>query len=179
MPARDLFTRREQDSVPVQPVQPKPQKNFGHSAWFFCMDQGIPKTQQPKSLQGWQGGWELGRMKLGDVEPLLHRLGLHTAVSFEQFSDVAYRQLTLLLSDDFHNRIRGDRYNVLHVPSVVKFVFPFPGGWLNFRHARDSGICESWIGLNNAGDCREGASASAAVEAGVYSDIRAAVSASC
>ena len=58
-------------------------------------------------------------MKLGDVEPLLHRLGLHPAVLFEQFGEVSHRQLTLFLTDDFHN-IRGDVWKVLPPPGFVK-----------------------------------------------------------
>ena len=85
----------------------EPPETSSRSVWFFRLHQRISKTQQPKDFQGWQGGGELGRMKLGDVEPLLHRLGLRPAVLFEQFGEVAHRQLTLLLTDDLHS-FRGD-----------------------------------------------------------------------
>ena len=58
-------------------------------------------------------------MKLGDVEPLLHRLGLHPAVSFEQFGDVADRLLTLLLTNDFHDVIDADVWQVRHAPGFL------------------------------------------------------------
>jgi hypothetical protein len=42
-PARNLFTRREQDSTPIQQ---EPPCDFRHSAWFFGIHHGILKTQQ-------------------------------------------------------------------------------------------------------------------------------------
>lgn len=115
-PARDRVTRRKEDRTPIQEETRRTDSN---SAWFFRLHQNVSKTQQPKDLQGWQGRRELSRTKLGDVEPLLHRLCLHPTVSFEQFGKVAHRQLTLFLTDDFHN-IRGDVWKVLSAPGFVK-----------------------------------------------------------
>ena len=89
------------------------------SAWFLCLYQNIPKAQQPKNLQGWQRSGELGRMKLGDVKPLLDRLSLRPTVMFEQCGKVADRQLTLFLAYDFHS-IRGVASTLLPAPGFVK-----------------------------------------------------------
>src|SRR5664279_3786978 len=45
--------------------------------------QFIPKAEQHQDLQGRQGCWELGRMKLGGIEPFLHGEGLRCPISLQ------------------------------------------------------------------------------------------------
>jgi hypothetical protein len=99
-----------------------------HSTWFRRLHYNISKTQESKDLQGWQGSGELGRSRLGDVEPFLHRLGLYRAILFEQFGDIAYRQVLLFLSDDLHNTVGGKPRNpasglMLASPSILMLAF--------------------------------------------------------
>jgi len=82
-------------------------------ARWFSPHHFISKTEQTHNLQGACGSSELGRMKLGDIEPLLHCQGLIGPVFLQQPGDVFNRQPLLFLSNDFHNSISGDGGSVL------------------------------------------------------------------
>jgi len=70
-----------------------PARNHAHSlAQGFRLNHFIAKTEQGQNLQRREGSGELGRSKLGSVEPLLHCQGLNGSVSFQQFGDVPYRR---------------------------------------------------------------------------------------